>query len=52
MRYHPRLHFLNRRKPLLHLALKLVKSFDGLRFHLTDDEGWRIEIKSHPELAT
>lgn len=20
-------------------------------FHLTDDEGWRIEIKSHPELA-
>ncbi len=22
-----------------------------LHFHLTDDEGWRIEIKSHPELA-
>ena len=28
--------------------LKLNK----LHFHLTDDEGWRIEIKSHPELAT
>lgn len=27
--------------------LKLNK----LHFHLTDDEGWRIEIKSHPELA-
>lgn len=23
-----------------------------LHFHLTDDEGWRIEIRSHPELAT
>ena len=22
-----------------------------LHFHLTDDEGWRIEIKSHPELT-
>lgn len=22
-----------------------------LHFHLTDDEGWRIEIRSHPELA-
>ncbi len=28
--------------------LKLNK----LHFHLTDDEGWRIEILSHPELAT
>ena len=28
--------------------LKLNK----LHFHLTDDEGWRIEIKSHPELAS
>ena len=28
--------------------LKLNK----LHFHLTDDEGWRIEIKSHPKLAT
>ena len=28
--------------------LKLNK----LHLHLTDDEGWRIEIKSHPELAT
>lgn len=23
-----------------------------LHWHLTDDEGWRIELKSHPELAT
>lgn len=25
--------------------------FNVLQLHLTDDEGWRIEIKSHPELT-
>lgn len=26
-------------------------SINKLHFHLTDDEGWRIDIESHPELA-
>ena len=25
--------------------------YNALQLHLTDDQGWRVEIKSHPELA-
>ena len=33
------------------IDLMAYHKFNSLRLHLTDDEAWRIEIKSHPELA-
>lgn len=33
------------------IDLLAYHKFNTLRLHLTDDEAWRIEIKSHPELA-
>lgn len=36
---------------LRHLDLMAYHKLNTFHFHLTDDEGWRIEIKSHPELA-
>lgn len=33
------------------IDLMAYHKFNRLRLHLTDDEAWRIEIKSHPELA-
>ena len=35
-----------------YIDLMAYLKLNKLHFHLTDDEGWRIEIKSHPELAT
>lgn len=34
-----------------YLDLLAYHKINSLRLHLTDDEAWRIEIKSHPELA-
>ena len=34
-----------------YIDLLAFHKINNLRFHLTDDEAWRIEIKSHPELA-
>lgn len=34
-----------------YIDLLAYHKINVLRLHLTDDEGWRIEIKSHPELA-
>ena len=34
------------------IDLLAYHKINSLRLHLTDDEAWRIEIKSHPELAT
>ena len=34
-----------------YIDLMAYLKLNKLHFHLTDDEGWRIEIKSHPELA-
>ncbi len=34
-----------------YIDLLAYHKINKLHFHLTDDEGWRIEIKSHPELA-
>ena len=35
-----------------YIDLMAYLKLNKLHFHLTDDEGWRVEIKSHPELAT
>ena len=34
-----------------YIDLLSYHNINKLHIHLTDDEGWRIEIKSHPELA-
>ncbi len=34
-----------------YIDLLAYHKVNSLRLHLTDDEAWRIEIKSHPELA-
>lgn len=34
------------------IDLLAYHKINKLRLHLTDDEAWRLEIKSHPELAT
>ncbi|MBR2014957.1 MAG: family 20 glycosylhydrolase [Alistipes sp.] len=36
---------------LAYIDLLAYHKINCLRLHLTDDEAWRIEIKSHPELA-
>ncbi len=36
---------------LSYIDLLAYHKINSLRLHLTDDEAWRIEIKSHPELA-
>ena len=35
-----------------YIDLMAYHKLNKLHFHLTDDEGWRIELKSHPEFAT
>lgn len=35
-----------------YIDLLSYHKINKLHLHLTDDEGWRIEIRSHPELAT
>lgn len=37
---------------MAYIDLLAYHKINSLRLHLTDDEAWRIEIKSHPELAT
>ncbi|WBB59062.1 beta-N-acetylhexosaminidase [Streptomyces sp. WMMC500] len=44
-------HFLTKREVLRHLDLMAAHKLNVLHFHLTDDQGWRIEIKRHPKLA-
>ena len=36
---------------MAYIDLLAYHKINSLRLHLTDDEAWRIEIKSHPELA-
>ena len=35
-----------------YIDLMAYHKLNKLHFHLTDDEGWRIELKSHPEFAS
>ncbi|MEU9014146.1 beta-N-acetylhexosaminidase [Streptomyces sp. NPDC048479] len=44
-------HFLPKDDVLRHLDLLAAHKLNVFHFHLTDDQGWRIEIKRHPRLT-
>lgn len=44
-------HFFNTSEVKRFLDLMAMYKFNRFHWHLTDDQGWRIEIKSHPELT-
>ena len=48
----PARHFLSVEDVKLFIRLMARYKFNVLQLHLTDDQGWRIEIKSHPELTS
>ena len=43
--------WLDKEAVMEYIDLLAYHKINSLRLHLTDDEAWRIEIKSHPELA-
>lgn len=45
-------HFLAKREVLRFIDLMAVHRLNTLHLHLTDDQGWRIEIKRYPRLTT
>ncbi|MGW2296263.1 beta-N-acetylhexosaminidase [Streptomyces violaceorubidus] len=44
-------HFMPKDGVLRYLDLMAVHKLNVLHFHLTDDQGWRVEIKRHPKLT-
>ena len=44
-------HFLPKREVLRFLDLMALHKLNVLHFHLTDDQGWRVEIKRYPKLT-
>ncbi|THA68731.1 beta-N-acetylhexosaminidase [Streptomyces sp. A0642] len=44
-------HFLPKDEVLRYLDLLAAHKLNVFHFHLTDDQGWRIEIKRHPRLT-
>ncbi|WP_225822917.1 beta-N-acetylhexosaminidase [Streptomyces naphthomycinicus] len=44
-------HFMPKEGVLRYLDLMAAHKLNVLHFHLTDDQGWRIEIKRYPKLA-
>ncbi|MGC5342159.1 beta-N-acetylhexosaminidase [Streptomyces sp. DT171] len=44
-------HFLPKEDVLRYLDLLAAHKLNVFHFHLTDDQGWRIEIKRHPRLT-
>lgn len=44
-------HFMPKDGVLRHLDLMAAHKLNVLHFHLTDDQGWRVEIKRHPRLT-
>ncbi len=44
-------HFLPKTDVLRYLDLLAAHKLNVFHFHLTDDQGWRVEIKRHPELT-
>nr|WP_307835255.1 beta-N-acetylhexosaminidase [Streptomyces adelaidensis] len=44
-------HFLPKDQILRHLDLMAAHKLNVLHFHLTDDQGWRIEIERYPRLT-
>ena len=47
----PARHFIPVKEIKFFIAQMARFKFNVLQLHLTDDQGWRIEIKSHPELT-
>ena len=47
----PARHFIPVKDVKLFIGQMARFKFNTLQLHLTDDQGWRIEIKSHPELT-
>lgn len=45
-------HFLPTREVLRYIDLLAVHKFNVLHLHLTDDQGWRVEIKQFPRLTS
>ena len=43
--------WMDKRSVMEYIDLLAYHKINSMRLHLTDDEAWRIEIKSHPELA-
>ena len=43
--------WMNKEAVMDFIDLLVYHKINSLRLHLTDDEAWRLEIKSHPELA-
>ncbi|MEU6101659.1 beta-N-acetylhexosaminidase [Streptomyces flaveolus] len=44
-------HFMPKEGVLRYLDLMAAHKLNVLHFHLTDDQGWRVEIKRYPELT-
>ncbi|MFG2134499.1 beta-N-acetylhexosaminidase [Streptomyces sp. NPDC048751] len=44
-------HFLPKESVLRYLDLMAAHKLNVLHFHLTDDQGWRVEIKRYPKLT-
>lgn len=44
-------HFMPKDGVLRHLDLLAAHKLNVFHFHLTDDQGWRIDIRRHPELV-
>ncbi|MCZ9350071.1 beta-N-acetylhexosaminidase [Streptomyces mutabilis] len=44
-------HFMPKEGVLRYLDLMAAHKLNVLHFHLTDDQGWRVEIKRHPRLT-
>ncbi|MET9829757.1 beta-N-acetylhexosaminidase [Streptomyces sp. NPDC006385] len=44
-------HFMPKEGVLRHLDLMAVHKLNVFHFHLTDDQGWRIEIRKYPRLT-
>ena len=44
-------HFMAKESVLKHIDLLALHKFNVFHWHLTDDQGWRIEIKKYPKLT-
>ncbi|MGW3345513.1 beta-N-acetylhexosaminidase [Nonomuraea rubra] len=44
-------HFLTKHEVLRFIDLMALHKLNVLHFHLTDDQGWRVEIRRHPRLT-
>jgi hexosaminidase len=44
-------HFMPKESVLKHIDLLALHKFNLFHWHLTDDQGWRIEIKKYPKLT-